>query len=60
MTDKCPICRKPSSPQNKPFCTKRCADIDLGRWLKGSYSIPGEDGEAMLPANDRTPEMDQD
>ena len=60
MSDKCPICRKPSALQNKPFCSKRCADIDLGRWLKGNYSIPGEDGEAMLPANDRLPDVDRD
>ena len=38
----CPICGKPGSPRYKPFCSSRCADIDLGRWLKGSYVIPGE------------------
>jgi len=53
MRDKCPICRKKeASANNKPFCSKRCADIDLGRWLKGSYAIPGQDGEAVIPAND--------
>jgi len=41
MKDKCPICKKPSDEAAKPFCSKRCADIDLGRWLKGSYAIPG-------------------
>ena len=39
---KCPICAKPADEKYQPFCTKRCADIDLGRWLKGSYVIPGE------------------
>src|SRR5690606_17586079 len=36
----CPICKKPSDPQYRPFCSRRCADIDLGRWLNGSYVIP--------------------
>jgi len=47
MTDSrlCPICKRPVSPEGaearfRPFCSKRCADIDLGRWLKGSYAIP--------------------
>lgn len=38
----CPICGKPRSPDHRPFCSKRCADIDLGRWLKGRYAVPGE------------------
>ncbi|MGE4483315.1 DNA gyrase inhibitor YacG [Acidocella sp.] len=36
----CPICHKPSSPVFKPFCSKRCAEIDLGRWLNDSYKLP--------------------
>lgn len=36
----CPICRKPSTRAAYPFCSKRCADIDLGRWFSGSYAIP--------------------
>jgi endogenous inhibitor of DNA gyrase (YacG/DUF329 family) len=39
----CPICGKPSVAANRPFCSARCAQIDLGRWLKGSYSIPTDD-----------------
>jgi endogenous inhibitor of DNA gyrase (YacG/DUF329 family) len=35
----CPICHKPTIPDFKPFCSKRCADIDLGRWFKGDYAI---------------------
>jgi endogenous inhibitor of DNA gyrase (YacG/DUF329 family) len=47
---KCPICGKPRDDDYRPFCSKRCADVDLGRWLKGSYAIPvraddDEDGE---------------
>jgi uncharacterized protein len=38
---KCPICGKPRSEPYDPFCSKRCADVDLHRWLKGSYVIPG-------------------
>ena len=38
----CPICGKDTDPKYRPFCSRRCADIDLGRWLKGSYVIPGE------------------
>ncbi len=51
---KCPICGKPASPEHKPFCSKRCADIDLGRWLTESYKLPqkpeeDEDGEPESP-----------
>jgi endogenous inhibitor of DNA gyrase (YacG/DUF329 family) len=38
----CAVCGKPATLRYKPFCCARCADIDLGRWLKGSYVIPGE------------------
>jgi uncharacterized protein len=41
----CPICGKPRSEAYDPFCSKRCADIDLHRWLKGSYVIPGANAE---------------
>jgi len=39
----CPICGKPPTPQNRPFCSARCARIDLGRWLKGNYRMPTEE-----------------
>ena len=43
---KCPICGRASEARFKPFCSKRCADLDLGRWLKGAYGIPAtEDHE---------------
>ena len=41
----CPICGKPRSDRYDPFCSKRCADVDLHRWLKGSYVIPGANAE---------------
>ncbi|MEE9454948.1 MAG: DNA gyrase inhibitor YacG [Paracoccaceae bacterium] len=36
----CPICTKDTVQKYKPFCSKRCADVDLGKWLNGSYAIP--------------------
>ncbi len=39
-TGACPICKKVASVRFRPFCSQRCADLDLGRWLKGSYAIP--------------------
>jgi endogenous inhibitor of DNA gyrase (YacG/DUF329 family) len=43
----CPICSKPADPSAKPFCSARCAQIDLGRWFGGQYAVPGRDGEAL-------------
>ena len=40
----CPICRRQKpDPAYKPFCSKRCADIDLQRWFTGGYAIPTDD-----------------
>ncbi len=36
----CPICRKPMTAKFRPFCSARCADVDLGRWFTESYSVP--------------------
>ena len=41
----CPICRRPSVERFRPFCSSRCADIDLGRWLSGGYAIAADEGE---------------
>ena len=38
-TVKCPICGKEPETRYAPFCSKKCADVDLGRWLKGSYVV---------------------
>jgi len=38
---RCPECRAPSADAFSPFCSKRCADVDLARWLTGGYAIPG-------------------
>jgi len=44
----CPICAKDSDAKYRPFCSRRCADIDLGRWLNESYVVPA-------PANEEEP-----
>jgi uncharacterized protein len=52
MTEpKCPICGKPTVQQHRPFCSKRCADVDLNRWLSGVYTIPvvEEEDEDGMP-----------
>jgi endogenous inhibitor of DNA gyrase (YacG/DUF329 family) len=53
----CPECGRPVAADFKPFCSKRCADVDLNRWLSEGYRIPVEEG----PANDQeAPEDAQD
>jgi endogenous inhibitor of DNA gyrase (YacG/DUF329 family) len=57
MPTRCPICAKPTDPAYRPFCSRRCADIDLQRWLVGRYAIPAAredeegDGEAGRPVD---------
>ena len=53
----CPICGKPAVAARTPFCSPRCADVDLNRWLKGAYAIPAvdppdPDGDADDPDSD--------
>jgi len=36
----CPICHRPTHPRFRPFCSRHCADVDLGRWFNGSYRVP--------------------
>ena len=43
----CPVCRRPATLDHRPFCSKRCADVDLSRWLGGNYVIPGDDFTAQ-------------
>jgi uncharacterized protein len=49
----CPTCGKPAVAAHAPFCSKRCADVDLNRWLSGAYAIPGrpEDDSAIDPSD---------
>jgi endogenous inhibitor of DNA gyrase (YacG/DUF329 family) len=41
----CPICGKPAAETSRPFCSERCRDVDLNRWLSGSYVVPGRENE---------------
>jgi len=45
-TRRCPICGKEVVERFRPFCSKRCADLDLGRWFKGSYAIASRETDA--------------
>jgi uncharacterized protein len=46
VVKRCPTCGKPEVQRFRPFCSKRCADVDLNRWFKGTYAVPvaEEDG----------------
>lgn len=48
---KCPICGKPAKKEHKPFCSERCRQVDLNRWLSGGYAIPGPPDESA-PSED--------
>ena len=47
----CPICRKPRSESHAPFCSTRCEDRDLLRWLDDGYALPGPPADPDYPAN---------
>ncbi len=50
---KCPTCKAPAVEVYAPFCSKRCADVDLHRWLTGGYAIPAtEVDESDLPESE--------
>jgi endogenous inhibitor of DNA gyrase (YacG/DUF329 family) len=40
---RCPICGRPAIAAHRPFCSRRCADLDLGRWLNGDYRVASDD-----------------
>jgi uncharacterized protein len=53
---RCPICTAPTETAFRPFCSRRCSDVDLSRWLRGGYAIAGrtdvdEDGDDTIAAN---------
>lgn len=45
MNPTCPICSRPAADPLKPFCSRRCADVDLQRWLAGVYVVPAEEDD---------------
>jgi endogenous inhibitor of DNA gyrase (YacG/DUF329 family) len=55
-TRKCPICGRTAVEVYRPFCSKRCADVDLGRWFGERYSIPAEEP----PEGEEMPVPDED
>lgn len=50
----CPICGQATEARYRPFCSRRCADRDLGRWLNGNYAIPSRDPEDIEKAQEET------
>ena len=62
---KCPTCGAPADAKARPFCSSRCANVDLGNWFQGKYAIPAVDAaddtiiEALL-ADDMAPTQDKD
>ena len=42
---KCPICERPVALEFKPFCSARCADVDLQRWFSGRYAVPAVESD---------------
>ena len=53
---KCPLCGRPAKPETRPFCSRRCADRDLGNWFNEGYFVPGE--EVVDP--ETAPEIERD
>ncbi|MEE8273954.1 MAG: DNA gyrase inhibitor YacG [Alphaproteobacteria bacterium] len=49
---RCLVCTRPMSRRFAPFCSRHCADIDLGRWLDGTYVIPGRERESAASDGD--------
>ncbi len=45
MLGRCPMCKKRATLEYRPFCSKRCADLDLAKWIGGSYAIPAEEAD---------------
>ena len=48
----CPVCGKLAIEQFRPFCSQRCTDVDLNRWLSGVYTVPAEENDERLAGDD--------
>jgi len=57
---RCPVCKAASADAYRPFCSRRCADIDLGRWFSGGYAIGGGEDEIDAQAPPREPSRGDD
>ncbi|WP_299561503.1 DNA gyrase inhibitor YacG [uncultured Sulfitobacter sp.] len=58
----CPICDRKTAPDYRPFCSRRCADVDLAKWLNGAYAVPSndpEDVEKVIDALDTRKDEDK-
>lgn len=53
-TGTCPMCAKPTVAAYKPFCSKRCADLDLGQWLSEGYRVAGDEPAGFADEDDET------
>jgi hypothetical protein len=56
----CPVCRKPAVAEFRPFCSRRCADVDLHRWLSGVYRVPTEEAPGEAEQAAETPAKTED
>ena len=56
----CPICDKETITEFRPFCSKRCGDLDLGKWLGGVYAIPSTDPDDLDDLIDALEKADED
>ena len=52
IAGRCPSCSAPSKREFRPFCSQRCQDVDLGRWMRGSYRIPTEQAPNVAAPGD--------
>jgi len=59
MSRACAICAKPQVEAYRPFCSKRCADVDLQRWFTGRYAVPAVENEAGIEDHDDPPPSGQ-
>jgi endogenous inhibitor of DNA gyrase (YacG/DUF329 family) len=56
----CPECGRPSTRDSYPFCSERCRNLDLSRWLSGSYAIPVAEDETKADGDEPPPNRDGD
>ena len=58
LRKKCPICGKPAEDRFRPFCSRRCANVDLNRWLSGTYAVPIAEEDDKPDRDDADPDRD--